>query len=226
MTTPSGASMQASESRPLRETRAQISHPDPNGPPDCRPIKIGELWENPVTGEYAKLLELPWQNQQGCGVGELIALAGARVMGEHYHPALTERFTPLEGELTVKCNGKTGILRQGETAVIEPGVWHDWWNATGRDIRVRVEITPGERFVHMIETFFGLARLGYTDGNGMPHPLQLALCAREFGDVIVFRRPPRLLQLAIFGALGLIARWRGYRAIYPQLSRTVLAPRI
>jgi len=71
--------------------------------------------------------------------------------------------------LTVKRNGQTSILRQGETAVIEPGVWHDWWNASDRDARVRVEITPGERFVHMIETFFGLARLGHTDSKGMPH---------------------------------------------------------
>jgi hypothetical protein len=88
-----------------------------------------------------------------------------------------------------------------------------------------VEITPGERFVHMIETFFGLARLGHTDGKGMPYPLQLALTAREFNDVIVFRSPPLALQRVIFGALAPIARWRGYRATYPQLSRIVLAPR-
>src|SRR5215472_16115090 len=201
-------------------------HPDPNGPADRRPIKIGEVWENPVTGEYAKILELPWQNQQGRAVAELVAIPGARVMGEDCHPALTERFTPLEGELTVKLNGQVRILHQGETAVIEPGVWHDFWNATGRNILVRIEITPSERFVHMIETFFGLARLGYVDRKGMPHPLQLALCAREFSDVVVFRTPPRLLQIVIFGALGVIARLRGYRATYPQLSRTVLAPRI
>lgn len=200
-------------------------HPDPNGPPDIRPIKVGEVWENPVTGERGKVLELPWQNQHGCLVAELSALAGARVMGEHYHPALTEHFTPLEGELTVKCDGQVRILRQGETVTVEPGVRHDWWNATGRDIRVRVEVTPGERFLHMIETFFGLARLGHTDSKGMPHPLQLALCAREFSDVIVFHTPPRLVQLTIFSTLGLIARSRGYRATYPQLSRTVLAPR-
>lgn len=60
----------------------------------------------------------------------------------------------------------------------------------------------------------------------MPHPLQLALFAQEFRDVIVFRAPPRLVQHVVFGALGLIARARGYRAKYPQLSRTVLAPRI
>src|SRR5262245_24284356 len=39
----------------------------------------------------------------------------------------------------------------------------------------------------MIETFFGLARLGYTDRRGMPLLLQLSMRAREFADVIVFR---------------------------------------
>jgi hypothetical protein len=59
----------------------------------------------------------------------------------------------------------------------------------------------------------------------MPYPLQLALCAEEFRDVIVFRSPPLMLQRMIFGALTPIALWRGYRATYPQLSRMVLAPR-
>jgi hypothetical protein len=136
-----------------------------------------------------------------------------------------EQFTVLEGKLTVKRDGQTSILHQGETAVIEPGVWHDWWNASNRDARVRVEITPGERFVHMIETFFGLARLGHTNHKGMPHPMQPAMSAQEFSDVIVFRSPPLVLQRTIFGALAPIARWRGYRATYPQLSRIVLAPR-
>ena len=37
----------------------------------------------------------------------------------------------------------------------------------------------------MIETLFGLARLGHTNSEGMPNLLQLALVAREFSDVIV-----------------------------------------
>ena len=109
--------------------------------------------------------------------------------------------------------------------MIEPGVWHDWWNASDRDALARVEITPGERFAHLIETMWGLARLGYTDAKGMPKPLQLALIAREFSDVMVLRSLPPSIQRAIFGALAPIAHWRGYRATYPQLSRTVLAPR-
>lgn len=202
-----------------------MAHPDPHGSPDRTPIKVGEVWENPVTRERATILERPWDNPEGRAAAELTALVGARVIGEHRHPALVEKFTVLEGKLTVKRDEQTRILHQGETAVIEPGVWHDWWNAGDRVARVRVEATPGERFVHMIETFFGLARLGYTDGKGTPSPLQLALSAREFSDVIVFRSPPLGMQRAIFGALAPIARWRGYRATYPQLSRIVLAPR-
>jgi quercetin dioxygenase-like cupin family protein len=202
-----------------------MSHPDPDGPPDLRPIRVDEVWENPVTGERATILELPTKNPEGRAVAELTALVGARVVGEHRHPAIVERFTTLEGELTVKRDGETSILREGETAVVEPGVWHDWWNAGDRDARVRVEVTPGERFAHMLETLWGLARLGHTNDRGLPDPLQLAVFAREFSDVIVFRSPPQAVQRAIFGALAPLARRRGYRATYPQISRTVLAPR-
>ena len=147
-----------------------MSHPDPHAPPDLTPIQIGEVWENPVSGERAKILELPHQNPEGRVVAELIASVGARPVGEHRHPRMVERFTVLEGELTLKLAGQTSILRQGETGAIEPDVWHDWWNASDRDARVRVEATPGERFAYMIETLFGLARLGHTGKNGMPHP--------------------------------------------------------
>jgi len=202
-----------------------VRHPEPNGPPDRTPIKVGEVWENPVTRERATILELPWDNPEGRATAELTALVGARVVGEHRHPAIVEKFTALEGELTVKRNGQTSILHQGQTAVVERDVWHDWWNATGRDARVRVEITPGERFVHLIETLFGLARLGHTDRKGMPYPLQLAVTAVEFSDIMVFRSPPPAMQRAIFGSLATIAHWRGYRGTYPQLSRVALAPR-
>jgi quercetin dioxygenase-like cupin family protein len=202
-----------------------VSHPDPNGAPDLAPVEVGDVWENPVTRERATILEIPWQNADGRGTGELTALVGARVAGEHRHPSMVERFTVLEGELTLKREKITSVLKEGESAVIEPGLWHDWWNAGDRDARVRVEVTPGERFVHMLETLFGLARLGHTNGKGMPDPLQLALFASEFSDVIVFRAPPPAVQRAVFGALAPIARRRGYRATYPQISRTALAPR-
>src|ERR1700728_2188794 len=132
----------------------RVSHPDPHGPADLTPIRVGEVFENPVTRERAIVQELPHSNGDGRAAAELTALVGARVGGEHRHPTIVERFTVGEGELSVKRDGKTTILREGETAVIEPGGRHDWWNGSDRDARVRVEVTPGERFAHMLETLF------------------------------------------------------------------------
>ena len=202
-----------------------MSHPDPGASPDTRPIEPGEVWDNPVTLERGVIVELPWLNNEGRAVAELTALPGARVAGEHVHPALHETFSVEEGELTVLRDGRKSVLRAGERAEIEPGIWHDWWNEGDVDAIVRVEITPGERFVHMIETLYGLAREGHVNKHGMPHPLQLALFASEFSDVIVFRKPPAAVQHVLFGALTPIARRRGYRATYPALSRTTFAPR-
>ena len=178
-----------------------------------------------MTLERAVVVELPWFNDEGRAVAELTALPGARVAAEHLHPAQRESFSVQDGELTMLRDGQKSVLRAGERAEIEPGVWHDWWNEGDVDATVRVEITPGERFVHMIETLFGLAREGHLNKHGMPHPLQLALFATEFSDVIAFRKPPARVQRVVFSALTPIARRRGYRATYPSLSRTTFAPR-
>jgi len=47
------------------------------------------------------ILERPWDNPASRVTGELTALVGARVMGEHRHPALVEQFTVLEGALSI-----------------------------------------------------------------------------------------------------------------------------
>ena len=167
------------------------------------PITIGEVFGKPVTGERSVILERPWDNPEGrLLTAEMTALVGSRVAGEHYHPALVERFTVLEGELTVKCGGQTSMLRQGESAVIQAGVWHDWWNAADRNARVRVEVTPGERLGHLLETFFGLARLGHTDSKGMPP--RVAARAHWAG---VQRRDRVPFAAAGGPALRSLARW-------------------
>jgi hypothetical protein len=98
-----------------------MSHPDPHGKPDRSPIQIGEIWENPITRERATILELPWKNQEGRAAAELTALVGARVMGEHRHPGLVERFIVLEGELTVKLARQTTVLPKGKTGCRRAG---------------------------------------------------------------------------------------------------------
>ncbi|MCU0478047.1 MAG: cupin domain-containing protein [Chloroflexi bacterium] len=201
-----------------------MSHPDPNGPAATRPWRAGdELW-NPVTRERAVILETPLDNPVGRARAEMTALVGSRVLGEHLHPGLVERFTVLEGQLTVRLDEKTWKLREGETAEVRAGQWHDWWNAEDHDARVIVEVEPGARFAHMLETLFGLAEMGHVDAKGMPNLLQMALVGREFSDTVQFRSPPPVMQKVLFAAIAPLAHALGYRATYPQLSRSLLRP--
>ena len=105
-----------------------MSHPDPDGPADLTPIEVGEVWTNPVTGDRATFLELPSMNPDGRCSSELTVLVGGPG-GEHRHPTVVERFTVLEGELTVMVDGQTSVLGKGETATVDAGVWHESWNA-------------------------------------------------------------------------------------------------
>ena len=125
-----------------------MSHPDPAATPDLRPFRVGDVLENPMTRESARILELPDENPERRTKAELLAVVGSRVVGERLHRGVVERFIFIEGELTVRLDGVTSVLNEGETAELRPGQWHDWWNAADRGARVLVEITPGDRFGH------------------------------------------------------------------------------
>ena len=122
----------------------------------------------------------------------------------------------VRGRVGFRLDGREAIAKPGEQLRVPAGVAHDWWNAGEEEAHVVVEIRPGVRFEEMIRNLFGLAQDGKTDAKGMPNLLQLTLIAREFEDVIVFTRPPRVVQRLLFGALAPIARALGYRGSYPE----------
>jgi hypothetical protein len=147
----------------------------------------------------------------------VVSPAGA-VAGEHLHPAITERFTLLAGALTARIDGRERRLLPGDAATVLPGVPHDWWNAGREPASVIVEVDPPEpRFATLIAMLFGLANAGRSDAKGMPTPLQGALLAREFADVIRFTRPPPAVQRVVFPLLAAVGRARGLRAVYPEM---------
>jgi hypothetical protein len=65
-------------------------------------------------------------------------------------------------------------------------------------------------------TLFSLAREGKTDKKGMANPLQMAVIAQEFKDVVQFMSPPPAVQGILFGVLAPLGRMLGYKAIYPH----------
>jgi hypothetical protein len=175
-----------------------------------------------VTGEVGTLVKIPWQGSDPSLEAELHVQPGGAVAGEHVHEHFDERFTVEAGRIGFRLDGRESMAGPGEIVEIPRGSWHDWWNAGEEEAVARVTVSDGARFMLMIENLFGLARDGYTNAKGMPHPLQLTMFATEFRDVLVFKRPPAAIQSLVFGVLRPIARARGYRGTYPQYGRSLL----
>ena len=70
-----------------------MNSPRTKGSAESPTDRVGDVWENPVTRERLTILERPWDNPKGRATVELTALVGARVIGEHRHPAMVENFT-------------------------------------------------------------------------------------------------------------------------------------
>jgi quercetin dioxygenase-like cupin family protein len=185
-------------------------------------MKAGDVFENPVTGEYGYVRVGPDESEGELLVADLRVKVGGAVIGEHFHPIIRERFTIIQGTVGYMMNGKKGIAVAGDMLDIQPGVPHDWWNAGNEEARIIVQVKPGKRFEKMILTLYGLAKEGKTNSKGEPSLLQLAVTATEFRDVIQLTIPPKWVQSLLFGILAPIGRLAGYKASYPRFDK---APR-
>lgn len=183
----------------------------------------GQVFENPVTGEHVVILSDPEAQADGALVAHLTVRPGGRVAVAHVHPTLRERFHVIEGEVGFLLGKEERVLGEGEVAEVPPGTLHDWWQLGSEPAQVVVEVDPGGRFVEMVGTIFGLARDGKVDKRGVPHPLQLAVTARAYEDVMVVRSPPPWVQRVLFGALAPIGRRRGLRPLYERYLESELS---
>lgn len=186
----------------------------------------GEVFDNPVTGECVVVLTDPDEQVEGVLVAQLRVRPGGRVATAHFHPQIRERFHVIDGEVGFLLGDEKRKLGAGESAEVPPGMVHDWWQEGESDALVIVEVDPGGRFKEMIGTIFGLARDGKTDTRGLPQPLQLAVTASAYRDVMVIASPPPWVQRLLFGVLSPIGRMRRLQPKYEEYlhSQTVVEP--
>ena len=177
---------------------------------------VGDVYTNPVTGERAVVIAAEPDRL----VVDLFVRAGGRVAGEHIHPFMTERFAVLGGTVGFRVGGRDDTASAGSDVVeAAAGVPHDWWNVGAEEAHVRIELLGRQavldKFENSIVLLFGLAHEGKVNAKGMPNPLQLAIIATSYADVIRFTSPPAFVQRTLLPLLAALGKARGYADAYP-----------
>jgi len=162
---------------------------------------------NPVQRDAVTFIETSEEAGGVRTLAELEVSPGGKVT-PHYHLTYSERFTVLEGRLTVEIDGVRHELEAGDEAVAAARSLHAWSNPGEDRSVVQVELRPGSPgFENGLRIAYGLAADGLVLKNGVPrNPLQAALVL-QMGEIRLrggYAALERVLRL-----LALVARWRG-----------------
>ena len=109
--------------------------------------------------------------------------------------------------------------------MVRRGTAHRLWNDGEDELYVLVEFRPALRTEEGFEQLFGLARDGKLSRRGFPHPLQIAVMAKEYRDEAQFPLVPTVVQRALIAPLAAIGVRRGYRAVDPRYEAGPAPPR-
>jgi quercetin dioxygenase-like cupin family protein len=128
-------------------TYAAISTGIPTGIPDIdfEPAFSGKVWFLPNSASADVLF---------------YAHPHASDIPEHVHPAMTETFVVLEGQLDVFFDNHWHELTAGQTLEVPPGVIHTIRNATDQPCIYRCLMGPGTRFQDLLVMYGTLIATG------------------------------------------------------------------
>lgn len=129
----------------------------------------------------------------------------------HVHPYQESGAEVVSGSLVFEVAGEQRRLGPGEKIRLPANTPHRFWNDGSEDARSMQFFRPALDIASFFETMFALAQENRLDAKGMPRPLQLAVMVPEFGNEIRPCSPPWSVLRALTGALGPIARRRGYK---------------
>jgi mannose-6-phosphate isomerase-like protein (cupin superfamily) len=130
---------------------------------------------------------------------------------EHFHPTLEERWEVLEGSAGVKVDGRWHELTSDDGPVlVGRGVRHELRNTSGRQARLRTEVTPAGRLEAFLTESASAAREGLYNARNLPTSLRGAAWVSEFAlrfrDETVMCSPPPALQRVLLPLAARLTR--------------------
>ena len=127
----------------------------------------------------------------------------------HFHRNFSETFIAVEGILGISTGkGKNIMLQPGDTATVQPGQVHRFFNPGKQKIRFNVVINPGNTgFENALYILYGLAGDGLTDKKGVPKKLEHLAIVGEMSEMYL----PGMFRLMqpLFRLIAKRARKRG-----------------
>jgi quercetin dioxygenase-like cupin family protein len=172
------------------------------------PVPLGaRTFHHPGQADRATLLETAAESGGRRSLFEVVVEPGGG-NGLHRHLTYGERFTVVDGRLTVQVGAGALRLAPGESATAPPGAPHRFANESAGPTTFRVELTPGHRgFERTLQIGYGLAGDGGLTAGGRPKDPRVTGLLLEWAEMRLCG-PHRALG-PLVGPLAALARHAG-----------------
>ncbi len=100
----------------------------------------------------------------------------------HVHTISDEKFEILEGEITIKINGKEKIFKKGDKINITRGTAHTGYNSGNKEAIVRCIVEPAYSMEDYIYTTVRLSNMGKTNKKDLPNPFMIAAMGYKYKE--------------------------------------------
>jgi quercetin dioxygenase-like cupin family protein len=172
--------------------------------------------ENPRAGMSIKFLQTAADS--GGRVLEMQAVYSPHSLKpiEHYHPHQDENFNVVIGEITVKVNGVTRILKAGDSLFLPRNTVHSMWNESDHSTVVNWQVSPALNTENFLELAARLTTDSKVNDTGKPTMLRSVPLASKYSNVFRVAKPPFIIQKILFTILLPIAYLKGYRPDYKK----------
>lgn len=127
----------------------------------------------------------------------------------HVHPAQDERFEVHEGALSVRLQGRTHVVRAGESFEVPRGTAHAMWTDAPGITCASWQIRPALRSADFFAYVDALHGSGRTGKGGFITPLGAGVLLRAFPAEFRLALPAPI-QRPVVALLAGLARLRGY----------------
>lgn len=171
-------------------------------------VTVGQITEveNRHTGERLRLERVSSNGGEDTILIEGSIPAGGQGPPLHNHPRSLERFTVISGFMGVQVGRETEVLEVGESAIIEAGIAHTWWNAGEEEVVVHGEMAPAADLDHFMEA---ITKAMNRTRTGRPPIFDAAVILDRYPDASKPETVPKPVQAVLLPvALG-VARILG-----------------
>jgi mannose-6-phosphate isomerase-like protein (cupin superfamily) len=168
---------------------------------------------NPAVGMRGTILRTGSETNGEVFEVDFLVEPGDWMGPDHIHLRQEERLEVTSGQLRLRLAGREEPLTPGAPRVLAPRTSHNLRNEGPGQARLLLQLRPALRMEGYLRHMWRAANEGSKRRWGAPSVLELAVIQREYPDEFFYlSRPPVVAQKALFAALAVAGRARGYRA--------------